>query len=105
MKKNLLIACTLATALGLSAFGYKNWEPKEATATKKTICAPADPFAIFQGQLPDIDLYYNVAPRFMTTVTKEQLSEANSIIDILPPKATHLKESFENVEVENDTWS
>ena len=77
MKKSILIFCTVLTTFSFMAFGYVNWN-KQA----------------------DLDLYYNVDSRFLTTITKENLHKAKSIIDILPEKATNSIVSYQSVQVD-----
>lgn len=67
MKKSILIICTILTTFSLMAFGYINWNHNKNN---------------------DLDLAYIVDSRFMTTITKEDLHNATSVLDIVPKKAT-----------------
>ena len=79
LKKSILIFCTVLTAFSLMAFGYINW-----TNNKQV----------------DLDLVYNVDSRFMTTITKEELHKATSVLDIVPKEAEGWwKASFQTVTV------
>lgn len=102
MKKSILIFCAVLTTLSLTAFGYVNWNNTIADQ-KETTCNNT---AIFVNDLVKsinkqvvLDLVYNVESRFMTTITKEELHNAKSIIDILPEKATQSKEFYQNSRV------
>ena len=79
MKKSILIFCAVLTALSLMAFGYINWDHNKQV---------------------DLDLVYNVDSRFMTTITKEDLHKATSVLDIVPKEAEGWwKVSFQAVTV------
>ncbi len=79
MKKNILIFCAVLTTFSLMAFGYINWSNNKQV---------------------DLDLVYNVDSRFMTTITKEDLHKATSVLDIVPKKAEGWWEvSFQTVTV------
>ena len=49
--------------------------------------------------LSNVDLVYHVDHRYMTTVTKEVLHNAKSIVDILPEKAIKSVETYQNARV------
>lgn len=102
MKKSMLILGAVLVTFGSTAFVYQNWshaaaEVKPTTCTK-TVVFDRDPGNIFHEQA-DVELFYNVAPRFNTTITKEDLQKAKSIIDILPENATSSREEYQNVRV------
>ena len=91
MKKSILIFCTVLTTFSLTAFGYMHWS-NTVTDQKETSCSKTFFFDnvlvnTFTKQ-GDIDLFFDVDSRFGTTITKENLNKAKSIIDILPRKAT-----------------
>lgn len=109
MKKTIiLISATLCT-IGLMAFGLLDSEPTNdptentcghPTTTDSAIAALME----FNQQLErEMDLsfpnfFYNVDPRFMTTVTKEALQHATSIEDFLPNQCAHIT-NYESVSV------
>jgi len=79
MKKSIIIFCAALTTISLTAFGYINWSDNKQA---------------------DLDLVYNVDSRFMTTITKEDLHKATSVLDIVPKKAeAWWKVSFQTVTV------
>jgi hypothetical protein len=91
MKKNILFICAAIAAFSLTAFGFitldkEKTDPKEASC--KTIIPLELDFMNALGGSLDIDLLYKVESRYMSTVTKEALNNAKSIVDILPEKAT-----------------
>lgn len=91
MKKNILILCTAISAFSLTAFGFITLD-KAKTDPKEASCNKIIPFDLdfinsITGSL-DIDLLYKVESRYMSTVTKEDLKKAKSIVDILPKNAT-----------------
>jgi len=85
MKKSILIICAVLTAFSLMAFGYIKWNGhNEASCNYKNT---------------ELDLFYNVDSRFIANVTKENLHNSKSIIDILPKKATLPIVSYQSSEV------
>ncbi|MFT5167939.1 MAG: hypothetical protein ACI8P3_003178 [Saprospiraceae bacterium] len=68
MKKNILIFCTVFTAFSLMAFGIIQKSDLEKVSIEK----------------PDVELFYNIGSKFGTTITKEKLHKATSVVDILP---------------------
>ena len=98
MNKSLLIVVTALTTMGLLNFGIKSWG-KQATSTCSQVIDLNRMCQSANVQEPDIDLVYKVEPRFRTTVTKDQLEQAQSIVDILPTEATQSIESYPYVQV------
>lgn len=98
MKKNILILFAV-----LVAFGYVNWSnavtDQEETYCSKTVDFNYD-FVNVSYKPADLDLFYHVDSRFMTTITKENLLKARSIVDILPAKATKSIKSYQSVQVD-----
>ena len=104
MKKSILFFCAIIISFSFMAFSYMNWNTLENSETcqketKKSVCKAVPVFdnTYFNplANQADVDLFYNVAPRFMTTVTKKDLHNARSILDILPKKATETVVSFQ----------
>lgn len=104
MKKSILIICAALITLSLTAFSYMNWNNSEKAqgeisySESETVAFANNLFNTLYKQA-DFDLFYNVESRFMTTITKEDLHKAKSIIDILPGQATDLVESYQVSEV------
>ena len=96
MKKSILIFSALLIAFSLTAFGYMNWTNPTPVKEKISDIKTVDKIV---NTTTDLDLFYNVAPRFFATVTKEELHNAKSIIDILPKKATKAKSAYHNTRV------
>ena len=79
MKKSIIIILAVLTTFSFMAFGFINWNNNKQV---------------------DLDLVYNVDSRFMTTITKEDLHKATSVLDIVPKKAEGWwKVSFQTVMV------
>jgi len=102
MKKSILIFCTVLTTLSLTAYGFKNWS-KTGTDQEETSCNRSD---IPEYDIPnpnekqtEPDFFYDVDSRFASTITKDNLHNAKSIIDIIPKEATKGIKSFQNVKV------
>jgi len=111
MKKSILVFCAVLVAFSLMAFGIMNWKgslkgQKEMSCNKSALVANVDDMNNWNSKFlnslvtsNDLDLIYNVDSRFLTTVSKDKLLKAKSIIDILPAKATESATSFYDVEV------
>lgn len=102
MKKNTLIFSLLLTSLSLTAFAYLNWNHTMVDAEKSSCNQSAvfhSNFVSLPGQQGELDLVYKVDNRFIATITRENLLQAKSIVDILPQQATHLREAYRNVRV------
>ena len=74
MKKSIVLLCAGLATFALSAFSYINWNNPD-----------------------EIDLVYNVDSRFGTTITKEKLHQATSVVDIVPREAEWNKIAFLNM--------
>jgi len=102
MKKIILIFCAVMATLSLTAFGVINWsntetDLKETTTSKTTF--PIVDLTNTVDKSNDLNLLYNVDSRFINTITKEDLDNAKSIIDILPEQATRKIVSYHDVKV------
>ena len=101
MKKSLLIFCTILISFSLTAFAYINWNNTKTDQERASLTRTSG----FENYLVtadntkgDLDLFYRVRNRW-STMTKEDLSNASSIHDILSTEATKNRVSFKNVTV------
>lgn len=102
MKKSFFIIPAIVIALSIMAFGYL----KEGTPEKNLTGTQSNPLAIlddgfitsFNGE-KEFEVLYHVDHRFFSTITREDLHQAKTIIDILPREGTQSKVSYQNVEV------
>lgn len=85
MKKSLLIFCTTLVAFSLMAFAYLNRSPEASKCMEIVSNNP--------------DFIFKVEPRFLATITKEDLLNAKSVIDIYPKEATQWIDSYQEVGV------
>lgn len=101
MKKNILIFSTVLMICSLTACSQSQNDVAingKEIACNKTVAFESS-FLNAMDKQADSDFYYNVAPRFNTTITKENLHNAKTIIDILPKGATEAMKKYENVSV------
>lgn len=102
MKKSLLVLCAALIAFSLTAFGFISWNHTEAKREKAVILRnPTFDYgliSIFCKAAP-LDLLYKVDHRFRTSVTKETLHKATSILDMLPEEATESIVTYKKVKV------
>lgn len=94
MKKSILIISAVFTTISLMAFGYLNTETQnnQETVANKTELKTVKKRAA-------VTFYYDIDSRFMSTVTKEKLHNATSILDFLPKSQTDPVESYQSIEV------
>ena len=99
MKKNILIFCAVLIAFGFTYYKVESkfTTPKEEVRGSQSIdwnhTLPSLKNNLFK-ELTHQELVYKVESRFKTTITKENLDKAQSIVDILPPGATELIEKY-----------
>ncbi len=102
MKTAIFISFTLLSAFSYMAFDYINCNDTSCTPMplnrEQLVANNFDPLNPFTLKL-NSKLHYQVGSRFINTVKGEDLYTANTIIEILPEKATtHMKE-YGSVEV------
>ncbi|MFT6149958.1 MAG: hypothetical protein ACJAUH_002655 [Saprospiraceae bacterium] len=102
MKQRILVICTALAIVSLTSFAYANWN--NTTGVQKEVACSQE--VIYDGNYadifnkqPNLDLVYKVESRFMTTITKEKLHNARSVIDIFPKEETDRMESYDHVTV------
>lgn len=102
MKKSILIFSIVLTTFSLMALGILNSRNASGNHSEATPCFPAkmpiDYLEPFEFQL-EPEFFYDVAPRFATRISKEDLHQAKSIKDILPMEAVQDMVSFNDVKV------
>ena len=102
MKKNILILGIVLATFSLTAYGLINSKDSEAD---KKIASNSKPVAIEREVREDFnlsaypDFVYNVDSRFMSTITKEELHKAKSILDFLPKEQTDPVFKYKSVSV------
>jgi hypothetical protein len=102
MKKSILIMSTLLIILSLSAFGFIHQGDFDSTQNNNTVSKTiAWAKAVFsdEDKQAEVDFFYNIDSRFGTTITKEKLHRATSVVDIVPEEAEWSKVSFLNMKV------
>lgn len=102
MKKSILISSAILITFSLTAFGFMNLgaakiEQKKTSCSKTAIVNPDFVNTSYSQIAPEF--VYNVDTRFITTISKEKLDQAKSIIDILPTEETKTKEDYKNVRI------
>ncbi len=97
MKKHILVVCLVLVTCSITAIGMIGWSATPVQSEQKEV--KQTPTCNSSYAQPEIDLYYHVAPRFNHRVTKEDLSNVKSIMDIYPENATNDHQSFHNVKV------
>ena len=87
MKKSTLITLTVLTTLGLTAIGFVNWTSsekiQEAAPYNTTASVNSESEQVTSGD-PVIELNFILGPKLGTTITKEKLHQATSVVDVLP---------------------
>lgn len=101
MKKSILIVVAVLTTFSLTAFGFKFWG--EEPDHKEQKCSQSNyskrNTSKSEKKRTKTDFIYDVDHRFNTTITKENLHKARSIVDLVPMNSTQGIESFEGLKV------
>ena len=96
MNRSLIISVIVIIICGLTAFAC--FQPQDTVPVDKYELVN-DAFIFDNDPTGNFNIFYDVTPRFNTTVTKETLHKAHSIADILPEKVTRDISSYRNVRV------
>lgn len=102
MKKSILISAIALATFGLTAFTYINWNKPAKSKSDLPVCRTDvyKNYPLNQFQIPeDPQIFYHIDSRFGTTITKEKLCNAKSVIDIVPKKANWSSFPIQSVEV------
>lgn len=102
MKKSILIFSTLLVGLSLMAFSFLNRNKTSVVATAQaSSTAPLFEYDLANMLKPeaDFELVYKVGSRYMYTISKTDLHQAKSILDILPQNAAEKTGTFQKVKV------
>lgn len=97
MKMRILISLAILGMLSATAFGYQHWRKPAVSIQKKAACQPAESQNAFMKAIYDQaapELYFSVKSRFNATISKEDLHNATSILDIFPSKATESRSGY-----------
>ena len=84
MKNIILIFCAAFATITLTAFGYISWNETE--------------IHLDNINKNDLDLHYRVSTRWKS-MTKKEIKEINSIVEILNNDAMYKREAFKNVTI------
>ena len=90
MKKSILIIGTVLLTFSLTAFGYINWVDKEMDSECSTSVETElseNNAEISSEDAKGTDVLYKIDNRFLATITKEKLSTANAVSEIIPKTA------------------
>ena len=104
MKKNILILSIVLVTLSLMAYGVIS---SKDSVTGQEVALSSEPVAVAVDKqvLEDFSVKkypnftYNVDSRFMSTITKEDLHKAKSILDFLPKEQTDKVFHYKSVSV------
>ncbi len=103
MKKSAFVIMIVVATFGLTAFGCMNWNNpptvEAAIDNSETEVLSEDIIGAIYDPAPNNDFFYDVDTRFILNVTKEQLSKAESLSDLLPEEMIKPKGSYRSVEV------
>lgn len=93
MKNTILVVCTIIITFNLTAFAYANWSTSK---TNETMCCKT--VASNEINIPP-NFVFDVDSRFIANITKQDLRNAKTILDIVPKDAGWDKMTFWNVKV------
>lgn len=99
MNQRILIFCAAFFAISLTSFGFIKW--KDASPVAKADSGSSG--LIFDHRFlstgTDFEFAYSVDPRFLNTVTREELEKAQSITDIISTRDDAYIESYYNIQL------
>lgn len=102
MKRNVLFTGIVLAAFSLMAFSYVSWNndvtDSQEVSYDRSELTKMDLANLFSKRTV-VNFVYDVDSRFLATITKEDLHNAKSIIDIVPKKATKSLQSYQKVRV------
>jgi len=102
MKKGILIFGGALMVFSLTAFSFIKWNSSTITTDEVLIKVVEESdfdFKVLFNNEVKPGFHYDVASRFNTTITKEKLFNAKSIIDLVPIEATAGLDSFREVKI------
>ena len=94
MKKNALIVCLVLTTISLTTYGCKN---QNSSTNEKEVCCKHSENEKEIKRNPDFQ--YDLDSRFIATISKENIKNAQSVIDLVPREGTKGIVSFSNVKI------
>jgi len=101
MKKPILIFCSVVAIFSLTALGFTNWN-NAVSDHNENLCRKSvvsdNHLVGSNNEKANLDLLYKISNRW-STITKEELSKAKSITDIVPGEASKTRYSYKNVTV------
>jgi hypothetical protein len=95
IQRNLIFIAILFS-ISLTVIGYMTW--KDVALNNWTIISSAEPKIVVNPSI-GFDFVYNVDSRFGSSITKEELDKAQSILDIVTTKDDESIVSYYNIEV------
>lgn len=101
MKKSIIIICGVIVVFGVTAFTFINFNNTAPITKVKPISFNIPNSDVLKNIIPkpEAEILYEINSRFIATVSKETVINANSIIDILPKSAINDIVSYQDVKV------
>lgn len=102
MKKGILVSCTAIIAIISAIFGLMNFSTTNMRIGQSTCAGPNEIHVVNPPVITEIieeELFLKVDSRFINTITKENLHEAKSVVDIYPSRATEFALEFNSIEL------
>lgn len=102
MKKNILIFCPLLAVLSFMTISCTQEHEPERNPVSESFSQTVALLSEVEEEAnlsAASDIVYEIGSRFKTTLTKAQVDQAASILDMIPEHKTWAKEAFQNVGV------
>ncbi len=105
MKKGILIICAISVIFGLMAFSYissnatdsNQLEVKKELASRNETVVFVNDFLEHSFPKRNLNLVYDISPRFNHTITIDQLRSAVNVKDLIPKTATRWNDELFSV--------
>ncbi|MGL1885817.1 MAG: energy transducer TonB [Reichenbachiella sp.] len=100
MKKRALIFSVILTAIGLTSFSFLSWNPPVSDPAE-TSSSTIDGFELEKSKVnkSNPNFFYALGSKYITTITKEKLHRARSIVDIIPIGSAEGIESYRDIKI------
>ena len=101
MKQRILLSCALLGVLSLAAFGFINKEEKKVGEDKQTDALQEGSFVydFLLKKQNTTNFVYEINNRFFASIAKDDLANAQSILDIFTPRHKQSTISYYNITI------
>ncbi|MCE4566366.1 energy transducer TonB [Maribellus sp. CM-23] len=105
MKTGLLSVALILVLIGYDGMEIRDCQPEETTTQANTVSSPttasfnAQPYSFSSARVINYNLNYSVRGKHNRPITRQALSQASSLIDIIPHYPNNWIAQYESVEI------